>query len=81
MSLRRTLANVFRFLAACAADARSRRALLLLDDRLLRDIGVSQREALMAAKRPLWIRSRARMGSAFPERDRRPSPLRKALEG
>jgi len=45
----RLLAWMFQSFGA----ARSRRALSLLDDRLLRDIGVSRAEAATEASRPL----------------------------
>lgn len=81
MSLPRPLVALYRFLSVCAADARSRRTLLTLDDRLLRDIGVTRTEARRAAERPLWIRTRTRMGGEFP--DRRPArpSVRKAPTG
>jgi uncharacterized protein YjiS (DUF1127 family) len=37
-----------------AALARSRRSLSLLDDHLLRDIGLTREEALAEAERPAW---------------------------
>jgi len=80
MTLRRRISAIVRFLIACHADARSRRALKALDDRLLRDIGVTRDEARRAAARPLWVRSRARMGSELPDRRAaRPMP-RRALD-
>jgi uncharacterized protein YjiS (DUF1127 family) len=81
MSLPRPFASLFRFLAACAADARSRRALLTLDDRLLRDIGITRAEARRAAERPLWIRTRTRMGGEFPDRRHARPSVRKAPAG
>jgi uncharacterized protein YjiS (DUF1127 family) len=80
MSISRSLAAIVRFLLACQADAHSRRALTLLDRRLLRDIGVTHTEARRAAARPLWLRSRSRMGAEFPDRRRARSALRKAPE-
>lgn len=68
MTIRRTLSALIRFLLACHADARSRQALRSLDTRLLRDIGITHTEARRAAARPLWMRSRSRMGSEFPDR-------------
>jgi len=80
MTPRRSISAIARFLIACQADARSRRALKALDDRLLRDIGVTRSEARRAAARPLWMRSRARMGSEFPDR-RAVQPMpRRALD-
>jgi uncharacterized protein YjiS (DUF1127 family) len=37
-------------------NAVERRELLAMDDRMLRDIGVSRAEAIEAAKQPLWRR-------------------------
>jgi uncharacterized protein YjiS (DUF1127 family) len=81
MSLSRSLAALYRFLSACAADARSRRALLTLDDRLLRDIGITRAEARRAAERPLWMRTRSRMGGEFPDRRHARPSVRKAPAG
>lgn len=47
----RTLANA---LAAWQQRIESRRHLLELDDRLLRDIGISRYDALREAAKPFW---------------------------
>jgi len=66
----RPLSTLIHFLLACRADARSRRALSALDDRLLRDIGVTRAEALRAATQPLWKRSRPWLRSGLLDRRR-----------
>ncbi|ABV94511.1 conserved hypothetical protein [Dinoroseobacter shibae DFL 12 = DSM 16493] len=43
-----------RALSALVGLWRTRRALRDLDDRMLRDIGVSRSEALTEARRPIW---------------------------
>jgi uncharacterized protein YjiS (DUF1127 family) len=70
MFLPRPLSSLIRFLAACAADARSRRQLMAMDDRLLRDIGITRDEARWAATRPYWRRSRSWPGTGTLERRR-----------
>lgn len=55
--LRRTGSALTRFpllALGLAAHARSRRHLGLLDDHLLRDIGLDRTQALAEAARPLW---------------------------
>ncbi|MDH3233726.1 MAG: DUF1127 domain-containing protein [Alphaproteobacteria bacterium] len=80
MSISRPITVLFRLLLACLADGRSRRALLSLDDRLLRDIDVTRSDAKRAAKRPLWMRSRSRMGNEFTNRHHAGPAFRKAPE-
>lgn len=53
-ALARLAVSAWRWIEACRARARQRRALARLDDRLLADIGVSRREAAMEAARPFW---------------------------
>ncbi|MCB1464537.1 MAG: DUF1127 domain-containing protein [Nitratireductor sp.] len=48
------LGSVFTRFAKAAEMRRSRRALMNLNDRQLRDIGVSRDEALREASRPFW---------------------------
>lgn len=48
------LAALLRRLLAAEADRRSRQALLHLDDRLLRDVGVTRAQALEEAGRTDW---------------------------
>jgi uncharacterized protein YjiS (DUF1127 family) len=45
-----------RLLATWIARARQRRALAALDDRLLRDIGISRGEAWRECAKPFWRR-------------------------
>jgi uncharacterized protein YjiS (DUF1127 family) len=70
MSLPRPLSNLLRFLTAWRADARSRRALMSLDDRILRDIGITRAEAERAAAQPYWRRSRPWLRGGLLERRR-----------
>ena len=52
--LRRALAKVAVRAGACADRVRQRRALAALDDRLLRDIGVTARDAAQETGKPFW---------------------------
>ena len=47
--------SVFSRFAKAAEVRRSRRALLQLTDRQLRDIGVTREEAMREANRPVWF--------------------------
>lgn len=49
-----TLAGLPRALLRRSAVARSRRSLALLDDHLLRDIGLTRAQAIAEAERPSW---------------------------
>ena len=49
-----TLAGLPRALLRRSAVARSRRSLALLDDHLLRDIGLTRAQAMAEAERPSW---------------------------
>lgn len=46
--------SLIGWLRAAAERRRQRRALALLDDHLLRDIGVTRGQALAEARRPPW---------------------------
>jgi uncharacterized protein YjiS (DUF1127 family) len=46
--------RVLAWLAACVARARQRRALARLDDRLLRDIGLSSADVADELAKPFW---------------------------
>jgi uncharacterized protein YjiS (DUF1127 family) len=48
------LRGLFALLPYLARLRRERRALLVLDDHLLRDVGISRAQALTEATRPLW---------------------------
>lgn len=52
--LRRALARLVGRVDALASRSRQRRALAELDDRLLRDIGVTRRDATIEAGKPFW---------------------------
>ena len=53
-SLRRTLARIAGRCGAWIERGRSRRALAELDDRLLRDIGVTRFDASHEVAKPFW---------------------------
>lgn len=46
--------RLLNYLLRCAERASQRRVLLELDDHLLRDIGLSRRDALIESARPFW---------------------------
>ena len=48
------LISTLDWMAAAAERSRQRRALAALDDRLLRDIGLSRGDALKEISRPFW---------------------------
>ncbi|MCX7889240.1 MAG: DUF1127 domain-containing protein [Rhodobacteraceae bacterium] len=50
----RSLRSVVAFLLARRNLARQRARLMVLDDHLLRDIGLTRHEALSEARRPAW---------------------------
>jgi len=52
--LRRTLMAMAAHAEACLSRSRQRRALAELDDRLLRDIGVTAYDATHEASKPFW---------------------------
>jgi uncharacterized protein YjiS (DUF1127 family) len=52
--LRRTLMALADRADACIARRRQRRALAELDDRLLRDIGVTRYDVAREASKPFW---------------------------
>ena len=52
--LRRTLMALAARAEACMSRSRQRRALAELDDRLLRDIGVTAYDAAHEAGKPFW---------------------------
>lgn len=52
--LRRTLMALAAHADACVSRSRQRRALAALDDRLLRDIGVTAYDATQEAGKPFW---------------------------
>jgi uncharacterized protein YjiS (DUF1127 family) len=53
-ALRRTLAALAGHYGAWISIARQRRALADLDDRLLRDVGISRYDAAHEAGKPFW---------------------------
>ncbi len=53
-ALRRALAAMAGHYGAWTSRSRQRRALAELDDRLLRDIGVTRYEAACEAEKPFW---------------------------
>jgi len=52
--LKRRVANLFTVVTTWLERAHQRRQLLDLDDRLLKDIGISRTDALAAGARPFW---------------------------
>lgn len=46
--------SLLRWCAQCSVRSRQRHALAQLDDRLLKDIGVTRRQALAEAGKPFW---------------------------
>lgn len=72
-ALRDALAHALDWLKGRAALQRSRRALAVLDDRMLRDIGLSRVDAKREAEKPFWVgygpaRPRARSATAAQKR-------------
>lgn len=55
-TLGRRLLAAWLLLESWQERARQRRALLALDDRLLKDIGVSRADALHEGRKPFWKR-------------------------
>jgi len=53
-SLERTLVDVAGLIALWQERSRQRRALMKLDDRMLRDIGIARSEAEYEADKPFW---------------------------
>ncbi len=58
LSLRRgaILLRIWRTATAALERSRQRRALMALPDTLLRDIGLSRRDAIIEASKPFWRR-------------------------
>ncbi|HEX3983268.1 MAG TPA: DUF1127 domain-containing protein [Acidisoma sp.] len=50
----RPIAAIWAFLRAAIRAARTRRELVLMDERLWSDIGISRGEALMESSRKVW---------------------------
>ncbi|RLA37661.1 MAG: hypothetical protein DRR03_02085 [Gammaproteobacteria bacterium] len=48
------VANLFAVVVTWHERSRQRRQLLDLDDRLLKDVGISRADALAASARPFW---------------------------
>lgn len=54
LRVRATLMNLFQWLRKGYAIYRQRRALLALDDVMLKDIGISRADALQEGHKPFW---------------------------
>jgi uncharacterized protein YjiS (DUF1127 family) len=54
LSVSTLLVGVLRWLRDSYAVYRQRRALLALDDRMLKDIGISRADALQEGNKPFW---------------------------
>jgi uncharacterized protein YjiS (DUF1127 family) len=54
LSVSTLLVGVFRWLRDSYAVYRQRRALLALDERMLKDIGISRTDALQEGNKPFW---------------------------
>ena len=50
------LGNWYKKLLQCMERRRQRRQLLRLDERMLKDIGISRADALNEARKPCWKR-------------------------
>jgi uncharacterized protein YjiS (DUF1127 family) len=65
-SLQSALVRVVDTVSCWREATIQRRALLALDDRLLRDIGMSRADAVREAKRPFWDQRPAATGDMSP---------------
>jgi len=54
VALARAFGAFFSWCARCYERAEQRRALAELEDRMLRDVGISRSDALREAEKPFW---------------------------
>ena len=74
VSIRMTIGRLFAGIRRWGARSRERRLLLELDDRMLRDIGLSRTDVLREQMKPFW-----RAAEVRPERGGRSTPKQRGL--